>query len=188
VAEALERLFPERIDELLGLLAYHWEQAGAADRAVDYLQRAGDQARLAYALDEAVDYYQRALGFLRSGDEPRRSARMLMKLGLAYHNAFRYEEAHRANEEGFRLWQRAAETAPARLPPAPHALRLGSFVPLSLDPTLGSGVWELFSGLVELTPEVDVVPDVAQSWDILDGGRTYVYPGRWPHLRFSPAG
>jgi oligopeptide transport system substrate-binding protein len=110
-----------------------------------------------------------------------------MKLGLTYSNAFRYEEARQANEEGFRLWQQPAERTPARPPPAPHALRLGSFVPLSLDPAIGggpqdlrwcNGLAQLFSGLVELTPESDVVPDVAQSWDVLDGGRTYVF-----HLR-----
>jgi oligopeptide transport system substrate-binding protein len=100
-----------------------------------------------------------------------------MKLGLAYHNAFRYEEARQANEQGFRLWQRAAERAPVHLPPAPHALRLAPYDPVSLDPALG-GEWHLFSGLAELTPEADVVPDVAQSWDGLDGGRTYVF-----HLR-----
>ncbi len=176
VAEALERLFPERIDELLGLLAHHWEQAGMADRAVDYLQRAGDQARLAYALDEAVDYYQRALAFLRQGEDNRRTARVIMKLGLAYHNAFLYEEARRANEEGFRLWQQAAESAPARLSPASHALRLAPYDPVTLDPAKDD--WELFSGLVELTPEADVVPDVAYGWDIRDDGLTYVF-----HLR-----
>lgn len=63
VAEALEQLFPERVEEQLGLLAYHWELAREPDakRAVEYLSRAGDQARLAYAHAEAIDYYRRAL-------------------------------------------------------------------------------------------------------------------------------
>jgi ABC-type oligopeptide transport system substrate-binding subunit len=37
---------------------------------------------------------------------------------------------------------------------------------------------QLFSGLVELTPDLDVVPDVAFRWEVLDGGRRYVF-----HLR-----
>jgi oligopeptide transport system substrate-binding protein len=37
---------------------------------------------------------------------------------------------------------------------------------------------QLFSGLVELTPELGVVPDVARSWEVLDGGRKYIF-----HLR-----
>jgi oligopeptide transport system substrate-binding protein len=34
---------------------------------------------------------------------------------------------------------------------------------------------DLFSGLVTLTPELDVMPDVAMNWEILDGGRTYIF-------------
>ena len=61
VGEALERLYPERIEEQLGLLAHHWEQAGETGRAVEYLRRAGEQAAAQYANDEAVGYLSRAL-------------------------------------------------------------------------------------------------------------------------------
>jgi oligopeptide transport system substrate-binding protein len=37
---------------------------------------------------------------------------------------------------------------------------------------------QLFCGLVELSPQLDVMPDVAQSWEVLDGGARYVF-----HLR-----
>jgi len=37
---------------------------------------------------------------------------------------------------------------------------------------------QLFAGLVEPTPELGVVPDVAANWEMLDGGRRYVF-----HLR-----
>ena len=84
VAEALERLFPERFEEQLGLLAHHWERAGDADKATEYLLRAGDQARLAYAHEEAIDYYQRALVLLEERRITSRAARTLMKLGLTY--------------------------------------------------------------------------------------------------------
>jgi tetratricopeptide (TPR) repeat protein len=66
VAEAIERLFPERIEELLGLLAHHWEQAEAPREATEYLLRAGDKARLAYANQEAIGYYRRALAVLEA--------------------------------------------------------------------------------------------------------------------------
>ena len=36
----------------------------------------------------------------------------------------------------------------------------------------------LFSGLVDLSPELDVVPDVARSWEVLEGGYKYLF-----HLR-----
>jgi oligopeptide transport system substrate-binding protein len=37
---------------------------------------------------------------------------------------------------------------------------------------------QLFSGLAQLTPQLDIVPDVARSWEMLDGGRRYIL-----HLR-----
>jgi ABC-type oligopeptide transport system substrate-binding subunit/class 3 adenylate cyclase len=183
VAEALERLFPERVEEQVGLLAHHWERAEEPEKATAYLLRAGDQARLAYAHQEAIDYFQRALALLKEQQEYERAARTLMKLGLTYHSAFDFKEARQAYEEGFVLWQRAGEMEPAVLPPtAPHGLRVAL---MSESPTLDPGLAsdmpsstvteQLFSGLVELSPELSVVPDVARSWQVLDGGRKYVF-------------
>jgi len=177
VAEALERLFPDRIEEQVGLLAHHWERAEEPEKAIEYLSCAGDQARLAYAHQEAIDYYQRALVFLKEQNEYDQAARTLMKLGLTYHTAFDFKAARQAYEEGFILWQRAGEVEPTAPPPAPHALRKTEFAPFSLALGIGSSavIENLFSGLVELSPEMSVVPDVARSWQVLDGGRKYVF-------------
>jgi len=61
IAEALERLFPNRLEEQLGLVAYHWEQARERQRAIEYLRRAGEQAAAQFANAEAVGYFSRAL-------------------------------------------------------------------------------------------------------------------------------
>jgi ABC-type oligopeptide transport system substrate-binding subunit/class 3 adenylate cyclase len=186
VGEALERLFPERIEEQLGLLAYHWEQAGDAAKATEYLLRAGDKARIAYAHQEAVDFYRRALPFLKGQGEHDRAARTLMKLGLTYHAAFHFEAARRAHEEGFALWRLAAEQQPIhRPPPAPHPLRMGLFEPFSaLDPAIAADpatsalLAQFFSGLVDWGTGMEVMPDLAQSWEVSAGGRSYTF-----HLR-----
>ncbi|MBU0495990.1 MAG: AAA family ATPase, partial [Chloroflexi bacterium] len=188
VAEALERLFSGRVDEQVGLLAYHWERADEPARAIDYLLRAGDQSRLAYAHQEAIDYYQRALALLRGqGDAGReRAAQTLMKLGLAYHTAFDFPRARQAYDESFGLWQRVGDAHEPVAPsaPAPHAFRAAWRDPLTLDPTLAAEAYsravieQLFSGLVAESPELDVVPDVAQSWEMLGEGRQYLF-----HLR-----
>jgi len=55
---------------------------------------------------------------------------------------------------------------------------------LTLDPALagdansGGVIDQLFSGLVEVNPEMNVVPDVAHSWEVLEGGHQYRF-----HLR-----
>ncbi len=79
VAEAQERLYPEQTEAQLGLLAYHWEQAGDLTRAVDYLQRAGRQAASQYANDEALLFFSRALSLVPNDDDETRYALLLAR-------------------------------------------------------------------------------------------------------------
>jgi ABC-type oligopeptide transport system substrate-binding subunit/class 3 adenylate cyclase len=185
VGEALEQLYPDRVEEQLGLLAYHWERTGDAEKAAEYLLRAGDQARILYAHREAIDFYQRALPLLKEQERYERAARTLMKLGLTYHTAFDFAKSREAYEEGLELWHRAA-SAPPDLVGAEYGLQTlrvqYRFDPSDLDPVTQRGnenlLRQVFSGLVEQTVEMDIVPDVARSWDVLEGGRRYVF-----HLR-----
>ncbi len=179
--EALERLYLESIEEQIGLLAYHWEQADDAEKATDYLVRAGDQARLAYAHAEAVDYYQRALELLKEQASYNLAARTLMKLGLTYHDTLDFRRSRQAYEDGFTLWQRAGEMQERILSPAPHPLRTHWSEPLTLDPTRagdaasGGFTRQLFSGLVESSSEMEVIPGVARAWEMSEGGRKYIF-------------
>ncbi|MFQ5595547.1 MAG: ABC transporter substrate-binding protein [Anaerolineae bacterium] len=186
IAEVLEDLYAEWTDEITVQLARHYAEAGEGEKAVHYLLQAGDRARGLYAHQEAIGYYERALGLLKEQGDYEQAARTLMKLGLTYHTAFDFQQARQAYEEGFVLWQRAGEMQPSVPPPlAPHAMRVRYFhPPKTLDPAMagevssGRVIRQLFSGLVELTPEMDVVPDVARGWEVLEGGRKYVF-----HLR-----
>ena len=82
IAEAMERLFPQRVEEQLSALAYHWEHAEESEKAIGYLLRAGDQARLIYAHQEAIGFYQRALALQRATGDDEGAARTLMRMGL----------------------------------------------------------------------------------------------------------
>jgi tetratricopeptide (TPR) repeat protein len=68
VAEVLKRLFPHRIEEQLGLLAHHWEQAGEREKAIGYLRRSGEQAAAQFANAEALAYFSRALDLVPPED------------------------------------------------------------------------------------------------------------------------
>ena len=65
VAEALERLFPERIEKQLELLAHHWERARDPEKATHYLQRAGERSVRLSADQEAVEHFSKALAMLQ---------------------------------------------------------------------------------------------------------------------------
>jgi predicted ATPase len=64
VAVALEKLRPDEFD----ILAYHYLQAEVEDKALTYLTKAGDQARLTYANQDAISYYTQALEILPKED------------------------------------------------------------------------------------------------------------------------
>ena len=60
VGESMEELFSDRIEDFLGLLAYHFESAGSLEKAGDFLVRAGDKAFKEAASKETIDYFTRA--------------------------------------------------------------------------------------------------------------------------------
>lgn len=189
---ALERLFDTRLEEFAGELAFHFREAALLDKslqkkAIQYLLLAGDQARALYALKEAIDYYELALEIMEETGDYRQAARILMKLGLTHHNALDFDNARLAYERGFTLWQQSGENKireSAQLPPAPHSLRVAWFDPVTLDPTLAYDtesyfvIIHLFSPLMEMSPSMEVIPDVAQNWQVVEGGRKYIF-----HLR-----
>jgi len=203
-AEALERLYPERVAQrdLAPQLARHYAEAGQWDRAAEHWLGAGERARELYAYPEAIGYLQQALALLkeRAADDLDRAARVCIKLGMLYHTTFDYPRSRQAFQEAFALWQRAGELPPREaLSPAPHPLR-GPWPGRveTLDPALANDtgsiplIENLFCGLVELTPEFDVVPALAVNWEISADGREYVFrlrgDARWSDGRPVTAG
>jgi predicted ATPase len=96
VAAALERLYPERIEERVELLALHWEEAGEAEKAVQYLHQAGDKAVQQSAYPEGRAHLTRALSLLKTlpdrGPDQRlehaqRELMLQSSLGMAWHAA-----------------------------------------------------------------------------------------------------
>jgi DNA-binding winged helix-turn-helix (wHTH) protein/tetratricopeptide (TPR) repeat protein len=73
-----------RADEIAAELALHFELGGDDDRAVEYLQRAGNSARRRSAFREARRHYERALDLLtRQPENGARAARELpLQIGL----------------------------------------------------------------------------------------------------------
>ena len=105
VAEWIEKSNESNIESYFPLLAYHWSQAAelpdasqnqhAIVKAVDYLEKAGDQAMQNYANREAIQFFKQALDWvdklpkpenkLASRDRQVRRARWHSKIGLAYY-------------------------------------------------------------------------------------------------------
>jgi oligopeptide transport system substrate-binding protein len=188
VAIALEENYPDRLEELAPLLGRYFAEAGDGEKGVKYLLLTGDAARVVFAYDEAIEAYEHALLFLVELGDHERAARTHMKLGLTYHNIFDFESSRKAYEQGFAQWQLAGgreATDDKSVEPAPHPFRgLFGGPPTSLDPSQsydafsGWCINQFFSGLVQLTAEDELLPDMAQSWEVLEEGRKYIF-----HLR-----
>ena len=91
-------------------LAYHWSRAGIADRAVDHLELAGEQALRTFANEEAIESLTQAMA-LQSGSSSAadlaRQARWHLQLGEAYVHSSRYREGRDHIERGLRLMRRS---------------------------------------------------------------------------------
>lgn len=70
VGAAIEELYPDRLVEHYEAVAHHYYEGQQWEKALEYLEKAGDKARDAYATREAMDYYARAIECnSRLGDE-----------------------------------------------------------------------------------------------------------------------
>jgi tetratricopeptide (TPR) repeat protein len=109
VGEAMEALFPDRLDELSPTLAYHFERAEAREKAIRYLGRAADCAQATFANAEALAFYQSALRQLElllaaRPDEILRQtlAQVQESIGDIQHLIGRQTEAREAYESALR--------------------------------------------------------------------------------------
>ena len=82
VGEALESLFPERLEELAPQLGYHFDEGRDDERALKYYVMAGDAAARLYANEEAAGHYGRALEMARELNDHQAEARLLRNLEL----------------------------------------------------------------------------------------------------------
>lgn len=90
VAEALERGPGAPPIEAL---AFHYARSGEAEKAVIYLERAGDGARAHYAHAEATEAYREVVTRLEALGRSEEAARVREKLGETLNLQTRYDEA-----------------------------------------------------------------------------------------------
>jgi len=70
VGSALERLYPDRVEELTATLARHFQLGGEPVRAAGYALRAGNRALKLFALAEALEHFDAAARALEEIDDP----------------------------------------------------------------------------------------------------------------------
>ena len=176
VGEALEEIYQESPEEAYGLLARHFSEADDAEKAVEYLLKAGDAARGIYADREALEHYREARSFLaRTGDE-RRARDTLFKMALTYHLAFDFEHAEEMYDEAFscRVEEEIRHEPTERLETGVH--KPDAVVPGHVYSTEGLRITEhIFRGLLMIDGELNVLPSVADNLRVSSDGLTYLF-------------
>jgi len=74
VAEAIEALYPEALEEHYEQLAYHFDRGKLADKAIEYYYKSGEKASGLYANQSAVSHFSRGLELLRGSAEVKDAA------------------------------------------------------------------------------------------------------------------
>jgi ABC-type oligopeptide transport system substrate-binding subunit/class 3 adenylate cyclase len=179
VGQAIESLYPESREEVYALLARHFMEADDAEKAAEYLLRAGDAARALYAEQEALEHYGKAREFLARLGDDRRARDTLFKMALAHHLAFDFERAEDAYDEAFCCG----------VPPSPRlerTERLATGIHFNWDsfdlvPGYAYATEEmallehLFRGLLAVDREQNVLPAMADNFRVSSDGLTYLF-------------
>ncbi len=114
VAESLEAIHRDRIDSFAGLIASHFTEGDAPDRAALYALRAAQHAASLAAWKEAITFYEQALSAIR---DSRKRAEIYLGLGNAQFtsgNAAQASESFRAALTSAQSLNDAARESAAR--------------------------------------------------------------------------
>jgi class 3 adenylate cyclase/tetratricopeptide (TPR) repeat protein len=106
IAQAIEELYADRLEQHYELLAHHWELSDSPDRAIEYLVLAGEKSYSSLAAMTAVDFFTRALNQIdKSGKTADLNLLMQLreKLASSLHSLGKIEESFENYQEGARL-------------------------------------------------------------------------------------
>jgi tetratricopeptide (TPR) repeat protein/tRNA A-37 threonylcarbamoyl transferase component Bud32 len=100
VAQAMERLYADRLDELVFELAHHYTQAGIKDRAYAYLLKAGARARELRLTEQALSNFEVALAMSAQTVTPRERVGLIETVGTLREATGRYADAIEVYTQG----------------------------------------------------------------------------------------
>lgn len=68
VAEVIEEQFPDNLENFFYELAHHYSKADAKEKAIEYMEKAGDQAKKNYDNPKAVEMYDQAVSLIEQNE------------------------------------------------------------------------------------------------------------------------
>jgi len=95
VAQGIEKLYQERLEEYYEELAEHYSKSDDVQKAIEYMLKVGEKAKRNYANDTAISYYQGVLDMLEKNNIENNDWKLeaLKGLGEVYHRIDKIDEA-----------------------------------------------------------------------------------------------
>jgi len=134
VGEAIEALFPDRLEEESHRLAYHYREAKDDEKALKYYTLAGNMARRLSAYSEAIGHYGHALDIAKQSDpSPGQLSFLYTRRGRMYELAGQYDEAlanyQTMQEQALKLDEPRLELSALNAQATIHAIPSGKWDP-----------------------------------------------------------
>lgn len=105
VAEAMEDLYPDRLEAFSSLLAHHFLLAGEQGRAIEYSRQAAGQATKVFAYEEAIQNLNAALELIQAGEKSQINLEILEELGDVHHLLHNGNQAIASYQKALEVWQ-----------------------------------------------------------------------------------
>ena len=195
VAEWIEKNYEKNLEAYYTLLAHHWSQAAdpaeslqdgrALHKAVEYLEKAGEQAIQNYANQEAVQFFSQALELDKkitgpevgkfAQDRNLRMTRWHSRLALAHYGLGSLPDCNKHVHEALQLLQ-------SPMPRSTLQIGLG-LLPQIIRQVFHRAFPSRFIGSVTASQKREVAIEVARLYELL--GRIYFYSNETLPIMYS---
>lgn len=109
IAQAIERLYGDNLEERYMDLAFHYELAGVFDKTCDYLRKAADYARANYQNQQALNYYEKLLKKLGQQKDVEDEIQTYLKKGKVLELIGQWDDCQDAYEKALRLAKKSRD-------------------------------------------------------------------------------
>jgi len=111
IGEAIEELYPDRLEDFYETLAYHYKQGESFDKAIDYLIKSGEKGYERYSLEESHQHFKEAYDILSSKPgRTREEDTLLIDLLIKWAYVFWSRGDYRGLTDSFGAFQNLAES------------------------------------------------------------------------------
>ncbi|MCB9296343.1 MAG: tetratricopeptide repeat protein [Lewinellaceae bacterium] len=174
IAEAIERLYADNLDERYVDLAFHYEEAGVFDKTCEYLRKAADHARSNYQNQQALDYYERLLKKLSRQKDVADQIQTHLKKGKVLELIGQWDDCEQAYTRALKLAKQSRDVL--LLGQANNSL--GSLLMLKGDYPKAMGILQTAAGLFE---SIDDKVGIARTYGSL--GKLYFRQGQYDEAK-----